>query len=156
MIGDSSWYGGWRVCRRVGMVVVCMRKSPIDSREVFRRRPARVALPGYTLVAVTAARAAGQMSVVLLQQAADPQQITDADQIRPQLLHHRFRLGTGVEVELPAENRWKYVELLMGQVVRGAGRRGGRGGTQGPQAGRHSLEIQLDASLDRLLFCGHR
>ncbi|KAJ8950982.1 hypothetical protein NQ318_006366 [Aromia moschata] len=147
VICDGPGRRRWRVGRRVCVMIVGVSQSPVYCTKILSRRPARtVALSGSPFVHVITRT--GQVTVVVLQQSADTQQVPHADQIWPQFVHHRLRLRAGVEVELTAEDGREDVKLLMGEVVRGSRHRGGRGGSQSPQTGRYTLEIQLDAALD--------
>lgn len=148
MIGDSPRRGRRGVCGRVRMMLVPMWQSAVNRGKILGGRTTRVALPRSTLVPVpTSNTTPHQVTVVVIQQSRNTQQIPDTDQIRPKIFHHRL-LGTGVEVELPAEDGREDVELLMGDLLvggRGGRAQGGRRIAQSPQAIRDTLEIQLDA-----------
>lgn len=88
------------------------------------------------------------MEVVVVEEAADAEEVSDADEVGSQFVHHLILAGTGVrEVELSAEDGREDVELLR-NVVAGVTRRRRRrcrGARSRPQARRDALEIQRGA-----------
>lgn len=115
MICDGPGGCRRRMCGRMGMMFMRMGQAPINGTKILRGRSTSIALSRSSLIIARAG--AHQVAVMVVEQPPNSQQISDADEVRPQLLHHRLGLGAGVEVELAAKDCRKNVELLVGNVV---------------------------------------
>lgn len=104
------------MCRCMVIVLVRMSQSTVDGRKILRGRSAGVALPRRTFITV---RGSHQVSVVIVQEAGDSQQVSHTHQVGSQVLHHRLLRTGGVEIQLSAEDRREDVELLVGNLVGG-------------------------------------
>lgn len=97
------------MCGGVLIMFMGMRQSAVDSREILSRRSAGVALPRGSLISATASH---QVSMVVVQQPGHPQQVSDANEVWPQVLHHTL-LRARVKIELATEDGREYIELLV-------------------------------------------